>query len=423
MRFMFLTDTIPPEMKTPASSGRVQRWVAAFLLAMTIAHLVIAWQERKLIARGYGDFSAFYTAGLMARKGMGHQLYDRRQQWDLQQQFASEVTIRQGPMPFIRPPFEALLFLPFTFFSYPVALALWSVFKLGIVCVALSVLSTMKSFARIYPAWFESILCLGFFPVFLDFYQGQDAVLLLLLIVLALKCLSVDRDIAAGVILGLGLFKFQLVIPIVIVLVLAGRARVLAGFVLSTVVLVAVSCGIAGSSFLRDYPAYLLQLNRSPGIGMVTAQSMPNLRGLLTVWVGRAPYPGPIHWVILPVAVATLAYTAWLWRSRSERESPVLTLGFSLAISVTILTSYYAYSYDLTLLLVPLMLIAADSSERSNLFSSGKKLLLAAFPLLICAPLYWALILRWDRPYLLSIPVLLLAAGLVTEIRQLPARP
>ena len=419
---MFLTDTIPPEMKTPASPRRVQRWVAAFLLAMTITHLVIAWQERKLIARGYGDFSAFYTAGLMVRQGMGHQLYDRRQQWEVQQEFASEVSIRQGPMPFIRPPFEAFLFLPFTFFSYPVALALWSAFKLALLWVTLTLLSGRKAFAPLYPPWLETILCLGFFPVFLDFYQGQDAVLLLLLFVLALKCLNGDRDVAAGILLGLGLFKFQLVIPIVIVLILAGHARVLGGFVFSALVLAAVSCGIAGPSVLRDYPAYLLQLNRSPGIGMVTAQSMPNLRGLLTVWVGRAPYPGPIHWLLLPVAIAAFAYTAWLWRSRGRNGFQALALGYSLAIAVTILTSYYAYSYDLTLLLVPLMLIAADFSERSNLSSSGKKLLLAAFPLLICTPLYWALILRWDRPYLLTIPVLMLGAGLTAEIRQLPAR-
>lgn len=423
MRFSFVPGTIRAEMKAPASSRRIQRWVAAFLLAMTIANLVIAWQERKLIALGYGDFSAFYTAGLMARRGMGRQLYDRRQQWEVQQEFASEVAIRKGPMPFIRPPFESLLFLPFTFFSYPVALALWSVFKLALLQVTLTLLSRIKPFTPLYPPWLETILCLGFFPVFLDFYQGQDAVLLLLLLVLALKCLNGDRNIAAGILLGLGLFKFQLVIPIVIVLILARGAQVLAGFAVSALALTAASCMIAGPTVLHDYPAYLLQLNRSPGTGMVTAQSMPNLRGLLTAWVGRAPYPGPIHWMILPVAVAAVGYTTWLWRSKSGNETPVLAVGYSLAISVTILTSYYAYSYDLTLLLVPLMLIAADLSERSTLFSSGKKLLLAAFPLLICAPLYWALILRWDRPYLLTIPILLLATGFIVTLRALPSRP
>src|SRR5215470_17034202 len=137
-------------MESPAVLGRWQRWIAAFLLAMTIAHLVIAWQQRTLLARGYGDFSAFYTAGLMARRGMGKQLYDRRQQWQVQQEFASQVAIRTGPMPFIRPPFEALFFVPFTFFSYPVALALWSALKLVLLGVTLSILSAIKLFGHIY---------------------------------------------------------------------------------------------------------------------------------------------------------------------------------------------------------------------------------------------------------------------------------
>jgi hypothetical protein len=410
-------------MKTPASSRRVQRWVAAFLLAMTVAHLVIAWQERTLMARGYGDFSAFYTAGLLARRGLGRQLYDRGKQWQVQQEFASEVAIRKGPMPFIRPPFEALVFVPLSFFSYPMALALWSAFKIALLCITFSVLSAIKPFPHIYPAWFKTVLCLGFFPVFLDFYQGQDAVLLLLLAVLALKCLTVGRDVAAGALLALGLFKFQFVIPMIIVLILAGRARVLAGFVSSALLLAAASCVVAGPGALYEYPAYLLQLNRSPGIGMVTAQSMPNLRGLLTAWVGRAPYPGPIHWVLLPIAVAALAYTAWLWRSRRRSELRALSLGYSLAITVTILTSYYAYSYDMTLLLVPLLLIAADFRESPHFLSPSRGLLSASFLLLICAPLYWALILRWDRPYLITIPMLMLAAGLAAALRELPLKP
>jgi hypothetical protein len=406
-------------MKPECFSRRRQRWLAAFLLALVIAHLIVAWQERTLIARSYGDFSAFYTAGLMARRGMGHHLYDRHEQWRVQEEFASQVAIRQGPMPFIRPPFEALLFVPFTYFTYPVALAIWSAFKLALLWLALWILPRNNPVSRIYPAWLETILCLGFFPVFLDFYQGQDAVLLLLLLVLAFRCLCYERDTAAGAFLGLGLFKFHLVVPIVVVLILVGRLRVLTGFIPAGLALLAVSCALAGPGVLYVYPAYLLELNRAPGIGMVTAQSMPNLRGMLTAWVGRAPYPGPIHWVLLPVAIAALAYTVRTWCSRTRAGFPALAMGYGLGIVMTILTTYYAYTYDMTLLLVPLLLIGADSLERPGLLSPSRKLLCAASLLLICAPLYWALILRWDRPYLLCLPMLLLAAGLVGTIREL----
>ncbi len=61
---------------------------------------------------------------------------------------------------------------------------------------------------------------LTFVPALLCLVQGQDSLLLLLLVVLAFTALRRGRAFAAGCWLGLGLFKFQLVLPIVVVLVL-----------------------------------------------------------------------------------------------------------------------------------------------------------------------------------------------------------
>src|SRR5271155_1839565 len=85
------------------------RFVAAFLLAMTLAHGVVFWQERTHIMAGYGDFSALYTSGLMLRRGQRDLLYDRRVQWNLQREFAPNVEILKGPRPFIRPPYQPQL--------------------------------------------------------------------------------------------------------------------------------------------------------------------------------------------------------------------------------------------------------------------------------------------------------------------------
>ena len=98
------------------------RLVVIFLVAMAIVHGIEFWQQRTKIFAGYGDFSSLYTAGLLVRQGEGNLLYDRSEQWKWQQKFAPNVDIRQGPMPFIRPPFEALIFLPLTYFPYPTAL-------------------------------------------------------------------------------------------------------------------------------------------------------------------------------------------------------------------------------------------------------------------------------------------------------------
>ena len=397
------------------------RFVAAFLLAATIAHGIVFWQEHARLRAGYGDFSALYTAGLMLKRGEGRSLYDRREQWRLQQEFAANVAVRKGPMPYIRPPFEALLFLPLVYFSYPVALAIWSVAKLIFLWLTARVLPRPHPFTRVYPPWFEVVLCLGFFPSFLDLFEGQDAIVLLLIVAAALNRLRSGKDAAAGLILALGLFKFHLIIPIAIILWLAGRARILAGFLPGAAILVALSCTISGASVLFTYPSYLLSMNRAEGIGFVTAPSMPNLRGLLTAFLGRAPYPGPIHWLLVPVAVVAIALTARLWRPLLRADYSGLALGFCLALPVAILTSYYAYSYDMTLLVLPLLLLGGEFLDQPSLPTIPRNMVVAGVLLLICTPLYWGLMLRLDRLYLLVVPMSILSLGIAGLMRQSPA--
>lgn len=398
------------------------RLVAAFLLAVAIAHGIEFWQQRAQILAGYGDFSALYTAGLLMQRGEGRFLYDRREQWRTQQEFAPNVDIRKGPMPFVRPPFEALVFLPFAYFSYPTALAIWSLAKIVLLWLIARILPRPGPFTRIYPYWLEVALCLGFFPVFLDLFEGQDAILLLLIVAAALNRLQSGKDVVAGVILALGLFKFLLVVPIAIMLWLAGRPRILAGFLPGAAALVGLSRLISSAGVLSTYPQYLLSLNHATGVGVVTAQSMPNLRGLLTAFLGRAPYPGPIHWLLLPIAVAAVVLTARLWRPFINTGLSGLALGYCLTLLVAILTSYYAYSYDMTLLIIPLLLLGGGFFDQAESLPFARRMIAGGLLLLICTPLYWALILRLDRPYLLVIPMFILALGIASAMRHsLPA--
>ena len=41
--------------------------IVAFLGAMLLLHLIVAWNSKDLIRKGYPDFSTFYAAGLTIR--------------------------------------------------------------------------------------------------------------------------------------------------------------------------------------------------------------------------------------------------------------------------------------------------------------------------------------------------------------------
>ena len=136
------------------------------------------------------DFPDFYCAARMVADGLGRQLYNLPLQW----QYQSRLAVRVGS-PFIHPAFETLLYLPFALFPMRVAYLLWSLFCLVLLGVAARALQRRLAAPANSAIW--SLLFLAFTPVSLSLLQGQDSMVLLLAITLAL-CRMEDRPVEAG---------------------------------------------------------------------------------------------------------------------------------------------------------------------------------------------------------------------------------
>ena len=400
----------------------LRSWLlAATLLWMAVVNGAVLWNTRVQIRQGYGDFATFYTAGTLVRRGQSAELYSLAAQWKVQQEFASEVKIRQGPLPYLRPPFQALLFSIFARWPYVTALLLWTVLKLALLATIpfIVVRGKVRGVVRgrfwreSFPLWMTGILVWGTFPAFMDLLRGQDAVLMAFLFAVCFWQLEAGRDVGAGITLGLALVKFQLAIPFFLVLWISGRKRVLPGFLASGSVLVAISAALVGWRALLKYPGYLLALNRSVGVGIAPEDHM-NLRGLLALVFGRLPYPGPIHWMLAPVAVGAIVYTGLIWRRAGHG---FLAEGFGLAAIVAIVTSYYACDYDLLLLIVPLLAMRtrpddAPEADRVSRYLEGTGLLL-----LLLTPVYWFTRLELHAECLMTLPLLALGVALARRLR------
>jgi hypothetical protein len=354
------------------------------------------WRLRDSILEGYGDFASFYTAGQIVRSGQSARLYDPALQWKIQQQFASTVKIRLGPLPYIRPPFEALLFLPFAYLTYPTACFVWMALKLILLLTLPLLLPRPDDGDSAIPTpAVVTLICLGFFPVAFDLIQGQDSVLLLLIVVLGLRLLLRNADLACGAVLALGIFKFHLVIPLIAILVLRKKFRVALGFVAVSSVLFTISLEMVHWSGVLAYPRYLWGLNLQPGLGMVVKpKSMPNIRGLITVLLGNGPLPTGAHWFLAGLVVFGIIVASRPWPGNNRRS---IVVGFSFAIVVTLVTSYYANSYDLILLLVPILFLGKTFLQCSEIRGWPRRIFLSTAGLLLFTPFLWVLALRVDR--------------------------
>lgn len=367
----------------PAGGAKLWRLGRILVAGMLLLNLLIFIDFQGGIKRGYPDFTVFYTAATILREGRGHQLYNSRVQYEVQQDFSGHIAFRGGALPYIHPPFEALVFVPLTLLPYSEAFAVWDLLNVvALFGVGLLLRRSVGIFGSI-PPWKFAIASIAFFPVFACLLEGQDSILLLLFCVLAFNALKKRADFLGGCCLALAAFKFQFIVPIVLLLVFWKRRRAAVGFVAVAMLLALASVGLVGVQALLQYPGYVWQIVETPSLGGVPADLLPNLHGLTMGW--RGPFSG-MAGTALAALSSILLFLFAAWKGRSAAQPGNFELQFSLAIVVSGLIAWQTNSHDLSLLVLPLALLT-DYCLRSTTKKPAARFapLLPVLPLLISA--------------------------------------
>jgi hypothetical protein len=402
-----------------------------YVVGVLLIHLLVVWNARELIFKGYPDFTIYYTGGTILRQGLGHTLYDDRVQFQVQRTFAPQVATRLGALPFNHPPFEAILFVPFTYFPYRVAYLLWSLANLAMLAALPILLRRHVPLLRDWsgPAWKVAAIGLTFFPIFFALLQGQDAILLLFLYGLVFVAWKNDRLVISGAWLACGMFKFHLVLPFLVLLMLIqekraqGRRKILTGFVLVGAVLAAVSVAAVGIQQIISYPHYVLGLEKTMAMGAIMPSDMPNLRGILYLMASNsASKTRYFEMLVIFVSGALYLLAAWISalperdRDFEHGQADRQDLKFSLAVFATVLVSYHGLGYDLCLLALPVLLIVGQLGRKIRMPSWTSATIRAGLAVLLFSPLQLVLLMRYNRLALLGWPVLLCFVGLAGTI-------
>jgi hypothetical protein len=229
---------------------------------------------------------------------------------------------------------------------------------------------------------FLTLAAFAFVPITRAILQGQDSLLLLLLLVTAFCALEKGNDPAAGAALAAGLFKFHLVLPLVLLLVLSRqfraseqsqvrniRWRILIGFVPVAALLGAISVLMVGWTGAKSYVTFVLHVE-SAGAGGALVANMPNLRGIITTLAG------PSHDALIPpitIAGSAIVLVLAAWRIRMQSSTRCV---FALATAIAILVSYHTLTYDLSLLLPAVLILFAESANAAETQAKAGNLLL-----------------------------------------------
>src|SRR5205809_702699 len=334
--------------------------------------------------RGHADFRQLYVAGYMVRTGHRTQLYDYAAQTYFQNTLVSND---ERALPFIRPAYQALMFVPFSLLPYRTAYLGFLLLNVLLLALAFLILQPrLRVLSRVWPG-LPPALFLGFYPVALALMQGQDSILLLALLAAALVSLERNRDLTAGALAGVGLFKFQIVVPIVLLFLLWRRWRFVKGFMFSAILVGLLSFITSGWAETVVFVHSLLSVGAGlpavpGGINFpLRINIMANLRGLI---YGLASLRAPQRWLqVTTLLLSSLVVISVRARGRQQPGGDALVL----AITAGVVVSYYLFIHDLSILLIPIVLTLDRFISRNGTGEPFGRAAAAISALLFVAPM------------------------------------
>lgn len=310
------------------------------------------------------DFRLFYAAGYLVRTQPAH-LYDLISQWRVEMLQSTNTNL----LPFCHPPYEAVLYAPFSFLSYKTAyLAYIAINMLLLMAVFFASRRAFSSFIPIWQPQPGSMFFI-FIPLLTAVMQGQDSILLLLICCLTWTQIESGKDVTAGCCLALALFKFQIAVPLAILLAATRGRRFVFGFLATSAAVVLLCVGIAGRSGIAALSKILVHSTSTSIITQkelaVAPLSMPTLEGLLSALGTRLLPSTPALLIVGACSLGLIAACAFVIRHKEPQ------VAFAIAMLCAMLVSYHLYAYDLTLLLLPIALLGRRGHKIILLASFG----------------------------------------------------
>jgi hypothetical protein len=342
-------------MTTSSTSTRGLRTVV--IIAMVLIELGTLYGHWGDVTQKKPDFAALYGTASMIRAGEPPDYSPSTIKGiDIAYDAAAALQAPSVKTDSLHPPFEFLIFIPFTLLSYTSAYLVWYACNLILLwCTPLILWPFIRNLHRDFH--FIAILFGSMLPVVVCLILG----LLLLLIAAAYVSLERGWHLRSGLFLGLAMFKFQFVLPILAVLLLARMWKVVAGFGIVLFTLIAGSFAMIGVRPTLDYLPFVfafgkhISANASPRTAL-----MPNIRGLVSLILGGALNPQSQTILILLISAAVFGFVAYWYLINASRP---LSWRFAGLVTMSCLVSYHDYVYNAVLLILPLLLFANDLAD------------------------------------------------------------
>lgn len=362
------------------------RYITFFYSGVFLAYLLLVLVAVQGDAHWTGDFTAYYTGGVMAGSPA---LYDLEAQERVQRELLARDGHDGGPqfLPFINPPHAVL---PFAFLARlttrPQAFFVWFLLQLALTAYVARLVWKVASERTPSERLFIISLTLALPAALYTYLNGQLSIFMLACLLQHYLSLRESREARGGLWLALATVKPQLTVLPAAALAGSRRLRSLTVFAACVLLLVAISSLLLGWRRWLEYPAFLGKVGATFG-GCYGADPrvMSNFKGLLSRTLGGDSAQA-INVITYAFFFLSVVLTLLLWKAK---------LSFDLSMAFTILLNTFFSPHlnpqDALLLAAPALLLYLHLRARRL---PHRPLVAMA---VVYTPLYWGLFLVGGR--------------------------
>ncbi len=354
-----------------------------------------------------GDFLQEWIGGYVVWHQGADQLYDDAAVQRLQHD-ASLVGFsfdENSYFVMVYPPFYYTLLSPLSLLSYSTAAWLFAAAMSLCLMLAIALIAYAQPERKLARWVWLLPLAMLFTPLIESLTSGQKGTLCLLILCGAFFLLKRERSFSAGVVFGLLAFKPQLALVIGIAMLCKRQFRFALGAMVTVSIYVAI-CLAGGIESCWQFADLCL------GVGEYAQRSGYDLHkshcllGFVTLLAG-----GESSWqvkgAVLLLMAAAVAMLSRLLRGKLDLRGDRFNVQFAAMVIGSLLLSPHLFTYDLTLLLLPMVLLLRPMHDKTSV---SKPILILVIALFVAS----GLSAQWAQTTSVQITTIAMMALLMT---------
>lgn len=312
------------------------------------------------------DFRAFYTGGHMILNGVSHDFYTLSTQYNWQHSFVPELSHESRLMPFIYPPFVAIpmaLIARLPFETAYVVYALWNIILLATLSfLSMRILKSVETKIKVIVV----VMTIAFLPILMAVIQGQLSLLLAVALLNAWFSLRLGNKIHSGLWLSLLLVRPHLIVVPLFVFILKRQIRVLVGLTIGSATLFLISFLLVGWAGLQSYINLLIAAFNWGDAYTRHPQKMQSWNGFLNL-VSNTNHLSGISLILWLLGIIfAIGLLLWAWKGHLRPQTDHFSLQWAILILVMLFTSVHVNFHDLSVLIVPGILVIFYLTKRKQ---------------------------------------------------------